>query len=240
MLLDRPHEIGAQGGLVGGAAEENVQHVLVAFQPCARGFEGPQFVRDVTDDVQVHPPRRGHDRPENVGRENGYHLDEIRAGRVQRIDHVRRLSGARQRYAQGRQVGGIAIEDCPRGNHAWFRESMLRQADACTRDAVELAEHLPHARDAMGNEQRAERRERLRPGRMHMHVPQPRDEGIAGRIQNQRALRYPHGVARPERLDAVSPYHDCHVLTRACARHVDHRDMRERERSLVLVSASAA
>ncbi len=156
------------------------------------------------------------------------HLDEIGARSVQGVDDAPCLFRTREGDA-ALPDRRRAVEDLSGRDEARLSQAVLGEANVGTRYEVEAAPHLPHAGHAVDEEQRSERRKRTRPRRVDVHVPQARDEKLAGRVECKSALWYPDTSARSDRRDAI-PRHDYrHVRLGWSAGHIDDGDVGECE-----------
>src|SRR3989449_7284805 len=227
-LLKRRDGRRSQCRLIRRTAQQEDGQVLDAALTGLGSGERPTGDRPMPDDGHVELLRFRHDCRVDLAGQQVVHLDEISAHSVQGVDDAPSLFCARERDA-ALPDRRRAVEDLSGRYEAGLGQAVLGEANMGTRHEVKAAPHLPHARHAVDEEQRSERRKRTRPRRMDVHVPQARDEKLAGRVECKSALWYPDGSTRSERRDAIPSHRYGHVRLGWSAGHVDDGDVGECE-----------
>ena len=215
------------------AALEDADQMLEALLARAARLGGADRIRHVSGE---HDPALAAvlgDCEVGIARDVGLNLDEVDAAAGEHVHGAatvfRRDDGNRRR-----ELGLRPVEHRARDHHPRAEEGPPRLIAPRRQDRVEVAAHVAHARDAVGEK---ERQRDLSPAghpvpeeRMDVHVPEARNQVLPGPIDHARAPGNGRAVFGADRGDPVVFDHDGHVGLRRAALRVDHRHVRNGDR----------
>jgi len=207
--------------------------MLEALLPRFRGLGRPDRIGDMADEHDAPLVRFVGDREVRIARDIGLDLDEVDTAPDEHVHRAASVVGRRHRDRR-RELGLRAVEHWAGDHHPRPEHPLLGDRGAGPQDRFEVAPHVAHAGDAVGDEQwnrhRLASRDPVSEERVDVHVPQARDDELAGRVDHARTGGRRAGA---DVDDVVSADRHDLIRVKAAVTRIDHRDVCDRERWLV-------
>ena len=160
-----------------------------------------------------------------IMRDDRLYLDEVNALFLELIyggDGAGRSSDRDGTREAQFAIGQVPIEHGTGDHHRWTDDLAMHDLAAPFREHREVPAHVTHAGDAIGDKERqndvTSAGKPVAEGRMHMHIPEPRNEILTGGINNAGILRRMKSCRIGNRNDVISADDNCLILAnRRCA-----------------------
>ena len=194
------------------------------------GFRRAHRVGHVADEHDAELLRFVGRREISVPRDERLDLDEVDA-LVREVIHPPACIRGVRHGGGARKPRDGAVEHGARDDHPRSEEPAGGDFRAPHLEHGEIAAHVAHSRNAVGDEERGHHffvaRDPVPEYFVDVHVPETGNQILAGAVDEPRAGRRVHGIALAELDDALIFHDDRHVGLRRRPRRVDYRDMRD-------------
>jgi hypothetical protein len=174
-----------------GAALEDADQVLEALLSRVGRLGGADGIRHVALERDVLPAALVSDREVGLARDVGLDLDEVDAAALEHDDGAAAVLGRRDRDGGG-ELGLRPVEHGARDDHARTELRAARDVAPRGEDRLEVAAHVAHAGDPVGDEERqrdfAAAGDPVAEERVDVHVPESGDEELPLPVDHPRAF----------------------------------------------------